>query len=330
MSAAPRITIIMRTKNSDWVVAQALAALFSQDFTDFELLVVDSGSTDRTLTMVEHYPCRLMRIPPQNYVPGAVLNDAIAQTESELIVFLNSDTVLLSPQSLKCLVRAFDDPAVQAAFGRQIPRPEADTWVRRDYRIAFPEKGEAPEWLTLSLPVAAMRRSIWEQHRFYTDAWGSEDTEWGHWARRQGHRVAYVPEAIAMHSHNYTFRQMYGRRFIEGEADAFIYHKAASLGGFVSGCLSAAGRELIEHVRVRDIAGLLSLAPRICSGQWGYFQGLRLGSRRRRTGDTNVQIGQQTVLSRHESVRSQADKPETERLEASRPEASRQEEMKSV
>jgi glycosyltransferase involved in cell wall biosynthesis len=44
----PRVTVIMRTKNSDWVVHQALAALFSQTYRDFELLVVDSGSTDRT------------------------------------------------------------------------------------------------------------------------------------------------------------------------------------------------------------------------------------------------------------------------------------------
>ncbi|NRB41400.1 MAG: glycosyltransferase, partial [Pseudomonadales bacterium] len=44
---AKKISIIMRSKNSDWVIASALAALFSQDFQDFELVVVDSGSTDK-------------------------------------------------------------------------------------------------------------------------------------------------------------------------------------------------------------------------------------------------------------------------------------------
>jgi rhamnosyltransferase len=328
MNTAPRVSVIMRTKNSDWVVAQTLAALFSQDYTEFELVVVDSGSTDRTLAIVEKYPCRLIRIAPENYVPGTVLNDAIAQTQSDLIVFINSDTVLLSPHSLTHLLRAFDDPEVQAAFGRQIPRPEAETWVRRDYRIAFPEQGEAPEWMTLSLPVAAMRRSAWKQHPFYTDSWGSEDTEWGFWARRQGYRVAYVPQAVAMHSHNYTLKQNYGRRFIEGEADAFIYRRDASTAGFIFACLTTAARELFEHLRERDGRGLATFLPRVVVSQWGYFQGLRLGSKRRRTGDTDVRIGQQTVLSRHESVRNDLDR--SGRQEATKPEETKQKEAKQI
>ncbi|MDX1932665.1 MAG: glycosyltransferase family A protein, partial [Capsulimonadales bacterium] len=224
MTTTPRATVLMRSKNSDWVIGQALAGLFAQNYTDFELLVVDSGSTDRTLEYVAAYPCRLERIKPENYYPGAVLNQAIEGTNTELIVFLNSDCVPLCAETLGRLVAAFDDPSVMAAFGRQVPRPEADGWVRRDYAQAFPETGDAPPWITFSLPIAAIRRSAWEKRKFYTDAWGSEDTEWGNWARQQpGWKVAYVPEAITMHSHNYTLRQLYGRRFIEGEADAFIY-----------------------------------------------------------------------------------------------------------
>ena len=48
----PRVSVIMRCKNSDWVIDSALAALFSQTYRDFQLLVVDSGSTDRTLQRV--------------------------------------------------------------------------------------------------------------------------------------------------------------------------------------------------------------------------------------------------------------------------------------
>ena len=54
--SAPPVSIVMRSKNSDWVIAQALAALFSQTYQDFELLVADSGSTDSTLDIVSHYP----------------------------------------------------------------------------------------------------------------------------------------------------------------------------------------------------------------------------------------------------------------------------------
>ncbi|MDP8210917.1 MAG: glycosyltransferase family A protein, partial [Candidatus Stygibacter australis] len=86
----PQVTVIMRSKNSDWVIAQALAALYSQTFQDFELLVVDSGSTDRTLEIVNQFPCRLIQIESKAYYPGSVLNMAIEQAKADIIVFQNS------------------------------------------------------------------------------------------------------------------------------------------------------------------------------------------------------------------------------------------------
>ena len=216
------ISVVMRTKNSDWVIAQALAGLFSQDFRNFELLVVDSGSTDRTLEIVNQYPHTLVQIKPEDYFPGKVLNDAMRATKSSIVVFQNSDTVPLAPNALGRLVAPFEDSAVAATMARQVPRPEAEPWVRRDYASCFPEEGDVPSWIPLSLPFSAIRRSRWEEHPFYTDAWASEDTEWGTWARREGHRVVYVPDSLVMHSHNYTLRENYGRRFVEGEADAFV------------------------------------------------------------------------------------------------------------
>lgn len=296
----PRVSIIMRSKNSDWVIAQALNSLFSQSFTDFELLLVDSGSTDQTLNIASHFPARVVRIAARDYFPGQVLNEAISQTTSDIVVFQNSDTVLLTANSLTELLRPFESAAVQAAFGRQLPRPEAHTWVIRDYRTAFPSAGPAPDWMPLSLPFAAMRRSVWQQHPFQTKSWGSEDTEWGYWARRSGHEVRYVPEALVMHSHNYTLRQLYGRRFIEGEADAFIHQDAHSLVQLFLGWLSSCYRDLPPHLQALDLAGLMATPARRWVYHWAYHQGHRLGEKRQRDQDSNWRIGQTTVLDRYE------------------------------
>jgi rhamnosyltransferase len=285
----PRAAVILRCKNNAWVIDRTLVALAAQTFTDFELVVVDSGSTDTTLELASAYPHRLIQIRPEDYIPGKVLNQAISQTDAELILFVNADCVLATPQSLENLVAAFDDCEVQAAFGRQVPRPEAEAGVRRDYELAFPTSGPAPEWMTLSLPIAGMRRSAWEAQPFYTDSWGSEDTHWGLNLKKRGGKIAYVPSAVAMHSHNYTLPQLYGRRFIEGEADAFIYGGGDSV-------LALLGRVAGELVR-----GQKSL-PQAAVGQWGYFKGRQHGQYRQRVGSADVQHGQKVVLSRHESV----------------------------
>lgn len=296
----PKTSVIMRTKNSDWVVAQALAGLFSQEFKDFELIVVDSGSTDRTLEMVAAYPNKLLSIAPTSYFPGSVLNMAMEQARGEIVVFQNSDVVPLNPFALGRLVAAFDDPSVTAAYARQVPRPEAWGFVRRDYSASFPADDKSPDWITMSLPFAAMRKAIWEQRPFYTDAWASEDTEWGQWARNEGYRIKYVHDSVVMHSHNYTLRQMYGRRFVEGEADAFIYQSSDSLWQMTKRLARSTAGDWSYQLK-HGLLGEAAMTPlRRWVYQWAYWKGRKLGSRRASRQDSDSTIGQRVALERHE------------------------------
>lgn len=303
MDKKPRVSVIMRSKNSDWVIAQALAGLYSQTFTDFELLVVDSGSTDKTLEIVRQYPCRLIQIEAKAYYPGSVLNMAIEKANAEIIVFQNSDGVPLCSHTLQRLVDAFDDDGIDAALTRQIPRPEAFGWVRRDYELSFPDAENTPEWIRLSLPMAAMRKRAWEKHHFYVDAWASEDTEWGEWAVKNGMKIKYVKDAIIMHSHNYTLKQIYGRKFVEGEADTFIYQRRPSILRMLLSILRGSLRDTLYHLKEFDLAGIPGCIPRNITYNWAYFRGLRLGSSRQKTGNQDISIGQKNVLSRYEDKR---------------------------
>lgn len=295
------VTVIMRSKNSDWVIHQALVALFAQTFTDFELLVVDSGSTDRTLEIARSFPCRITKIDPGDYYPGMVLNRAIDDARGEIVVFQNSDAVPLVPGALQALISAFDDPGIEAAFGRQVPRPDAEPWVARDYAVTFPAAPPSPTWMHYSLPFAAMRRSTWKQHRFYTDAWGSEDSEWGYRAVRRGRPPKYVPDALVMHSHNYTLRQLFGRRFIEGEADAFVYRNEPRAVRLVRDTLASTARDIPAYVRAKAWLGLLRTPVRRAVYHWAYFRGHALGASRLRSGSLDASAGQQVVLERYHS-----------------------------
>jgi rhamnosyltransferase len=293
-----KVTVIMRSKNSAWVIGQALSGLFSQHRRDFELLLVDSGSTDATLDIARRFPCRVIQIAATEYFPGAVLNMAIQQAQGEILVFQNSDVVPLTPHALERLLAPLEAGQAEAAFARQLPRPEAHTWVRRDYAKAFPAQGEPPPWMVYSLPFAAMRRTAWERHPFYEDAWGSEDMEWGHWARHNGLAARYVPEALVMHSHNYTLRQLYGRRFIEGEADAFILRDKVTLPLFLRRLFKSWARDAEAHLVARDLPGLALAIPRRWVYHWAYWKGHALGERRKKLGSQDASIGQRVVLDR--------------------------------
>jgi rhamnosyltransferase len=298
---SPAVSVIMRTKNVDWVISEALSSLFQQQWTDFELIVIDSGSEDHTLTHLKAYPHRLIRIPPQNYYPGRVLNKAIAASRGELIVFQNADVVPLNAQALGNLLQPLhNNPAVQASFARQLPRPEAAAWVRRDYAAAFPDSGEAPPWMTYSLPFAAMRRSAWLQQPFYDWAWGSEDTEWGKRARQRGWQVAYAVNSLVMHSHNYTLPEIFGRRFIEGEADAWMQQQPYPLWRIPLRIIADTWRDWRATELKKWPQMCLSL-PRRSVFHWAHYQGWHHGWQRLCTANADGAWGQQVVLDRHSS-----------------------------
>lgn len=300
--AKPRVSVVMRCKNSDWVIGEALAALNCQTFRDFELIVIDSGSKDTTLELVRAYPHRLFQIEPEAYYPGPVLNQGAEAARGELIVLLNSDSVLLTRDSLARLVAAFDDDTVDAALGRQVPRPEAQSWVRREYAESFPASGDRPPWITLSAPLAAMRKSAWRRHPFYSDAWGSEDTEWGQWAKDQGLIIRYVADSLTMHSHNYTLRELKGRRFIEGEADAFIYGRREGVVRAASRWAASSARDFVACARSGDWADVVRVPVRRAVFHWSYLQGHRHGTHRIATNNRDASVGQRTVLERHHSA----------------------------
>ena len=295
----PSVTVIMRTKDVEDIVGQTLAALYSQTVTDFDLLVVDSGSKDRTLEIVGRYPARVISIRPEDYYPGRVLNRAIAETDGDIVVFMNSDVVALRPDTLARLLAAFSNPTTMAAFARQLVRPEAHDWVIRDYIEAYPSVGEAPVWQPYSLPLAAMRREAWQIQPFYTDAWGSEDTEWGVRARERGFEVAYVPESLVMHSHNYTLRQLSGRRFSEGEADAFIYRNHDSRRARVLAAIRSMANDVAFSLSRGHLFQAALAIPRRAVYHWAYFKGRALGERRRLQNDNDTSLGQKAVLSRY-------------------------------
>ena len=296
----PRVSIILRTKNCENIIGQTLTALFSQNFKDFELIVVDSGSTDQTLDIVGSYPCTLVHMDPNEYLSGRSLNLGASHARAGVLVFLNSDTVPLTPDALGLLVAALDDPDVQAAFARQVPRPDARSWVRYEVGSAFPDSDAPPPWITFAAPFSSMRRSAWEEHPFFEDAWGSEDTEWGYWAQTSGKGIRYVKDARAMHSHNHNLRQLYGRLYTEGEAMALILGDKDTLAASCGRGVAAAARDCAYAIRHGCLADLPVIPIRRAVMHWAYYKGHRLGEKRAATGDGDSSVGQDIILKRYD------------------------------
>jgi glycosyltransferase involved in cell wall biosynthesis len=113
---APAISVIMPVYNREAVVRRAIDSVLAQDFTDFELIIVDDGSKDRTVEVVQEVTDPRLRLfrQPHNMGGNAARNRGIREARAPLIAFLDSDDVYL-PGKLGYIVRYMEaHPEVEA------------------------------------------------------------------------------------------------------------------------------------------------------------------------------------------------------------------------
>jgi len=216
----PWVSIIMRSYNEAWALRETLPALLSQDYRNWELIVIDSGSTDGSQALLQAVrPAHFVQITPAEYNPSRVMNQGMRLARFDRCLFLNADATPQGPNWLRPLVDALQNPRVAACFGRQIPRPECHAVFACDYDRCFGPERESVKWgHFFSMVSSGLRRDVWAKRGFREDLQYAEDDEYTRWCKAQGYEINYVPESIAMHSHNYTPEQARKRSFGDARA----------------------------------------------------------------------------------------------------------------
>jgi len=222
------ISIIVRVKNEMPMLEATLDMIKRQNRQDFELICVDSGSTDGSWEVLQKCGAdKLYRIPAVEYIPGRVLNEAFGHSKGEYIVFNNGDAIPQNEDWLEELICPLEDNReLIAVYANQIPRPDANPIVKKDYLRAFGDGKIAAKWRHFfSLASAALRADIMHQYPFNEDLNYSEDIEWSWRLKKLGFKIGYAEKAIVEHSHNYNLQETAKRYRGEGIAEAYIYRE---------------------------------------------------------------------------------------------------------
>lgn len=113
-----RISIITVTWNSAATIGDTLRSVSSQIHPDIEHLIIDGGSTDRTLELVHRHGAHVARVvsEPDRGIYDA-MNKGLALATGEVVGFLNSDDVLADAQVIKRIAKAMHAPCVDACYG---------------------------------------------------------------------------------------------------------------------------------------------------------------------------------------------------------------------
>ncbi len=223
--AEPLVTIIVRSFNEGWALRETLPAIRAQDYRNWELLVIDSGSTDGSVNLIQQArPDYFVQIRPDQYNPSRVMNLGMRLAGGEFGIFLNADATPQGTSWLGPLVSALQDSQTAAVFGKQIPRHDCRAVYAHDYERCFGSKRESVHWdHFFSMVSSGLRKDIWAKRGFLETMQYSEDDEYTRWCQAEDYRVVYVSESVVMHSHNYTPKQAYKRSFGEARALAAVW-----------------------------------------------------------------------------------------------------------
>jgi glycosyltransferase involved in cell wall biosynthesis len=116
-SESPAISVVIATFNRANFLPETLDSILAQSFQDFELIVVDDGSSDNTREAVEHYGSRVHYLHQPNRGPSAARNLGVAHAKAPWIAFQDSDDLSL-PDHLESLYRCVQDvPGCGMVFG---------------------------------------------------------------------------------------------------------------------------------------------------------------------------------------------------------------------
>ncbi len=232
-SNRPLVSVLIPTRNAVKTIGALLDALLSQRVSfDFEIVAVDSGSNDGTADLLRGRVTRLLEIPAASFNHGLTRNLLMEEARGDLAALLVQDALPASETWLDNLIAPFaDDARLAGVFARQLPHPGASRLTRH----ALSKWKAAQEGPSLSsvqdtetfwslTPAerfsrsiidnvcSALRRTVWRQHPF-RPAPIAEDLEWGKEVLLAGYRLAYVPQAAVVHSHErsagYEFRRTY-------------------------------------------------------------------------------------------------------------------------
>ncbi len=305
--SAPLVSVLLPTRQGAADLKRLLPVLRSQVLEpvepggavpQFEVLAIDSSSTDGTRSVLEAFGVQYRTIPKAEFGHGRTRNALARLSRAPFLVFLSQDVMPTGTDFLAGLLASFDDPRVAGAYCRVLPNPDSDLLSARTV-LDLPEATDRPyhrdldgcEGLWTLTPeqrvkalrfnnvASAVRASVFAELPF-PDVSFAEDFAWAARALTAGHRLAYTPACSVYHSHRYGLSGAFERYRV----DAFFHARAhgwrmrPTLGSALRGWAYEVVRDF-SFLRERGLGSHLSDAARAPFLRGAQIAGQYLGSK---------------------------------------------------
>jgi glycosyltransferase involved in cell wall biosynthesis len=221
----PLYSVVIRAYNEEKYIGRLLEGILHQTVKEqVEIIIVDSGSTDATISIARRYPVQVVQIQPGEFTFGKSLNRGISQAQGEFIIIASAHVFPVYPDWIERLVAPFSDQKVALTYGKQRGNSSTKFSEHQVFARWFPETSNPNQLHPFCNNAnAAIRRSVWQDHHYDESLSGLEDLAWAQVVIDIGHTIAYVAEAEIIHVHDETPQGIYNRYRREAMAFKRIY-----------------------------------------------------------------------------------------------------------
>lgn len=226
--ALPGVSVVVCSYNGAETLEGCLQALEKQNYPDYEIIVIDDGSTDSTRDIVDRFGA-VRVLHQKNRGLSVARNEGIRMARHDYVAFTDSDCM---PDSdwLTFLVRAIRDEGVAAAGGPNISPPARD-WIQATVAAApgspshvllTDTRAEHVPGCNMIFEKAALQ-AIGCFDPVYRKAGDDVDVCWK--LLDLGMEIAFAPAAVVWHHRRFTIRAYYSQQSGYGEAEALLRYR---------------------------------------------------------------------------------------------------------
>jgi len=222
------ISVVVPVYSGEETLGRCLDALLDQDYEgEYEIIVVDDGSTDRTRELVAKYPVKLLE--QKHHGPAAARNFGARGAEGEIVVFTDADCV---PEKswLREMLRPLRDEniaGVQGAYKTDQGELTA-RFVQYEIEERYERMGRAEYIDFVGSYSAAYRKDIFLEEGGFDESFpmaSGEDPDLSFRLASKGYKMVFNPRAVVMHRHLTTLQGYLKSKFYRAYWRVPLYRK---------------------------------------------------------------------------------------------------------
>ncbi len=207
-SKNPLISVVIRTRNEGPIFKELLTRLKKQTFSDFEIVIVDSQSTDNTRNIAKKHGCRIALIKQEKFTYAYSMNVGCEKARGKYILLTVGHALPLRKDWIEIGLSEFKDRKTAGVYALPLSNKRAKTGEKliglinkRQGRIIY-QNLRIPRNALMWAVGCMFPKDLWQKHHFDERIKkGGEDTAWGNYWIRKGYKIVREPKFAVAHSH---------------------------------------------------------------------------------------------------------------------------------